>query len=94
MQTLTMQSEEARLAWRTILDTAAGGGDVVIKRHNKPTAVLIGFDDYLTIIEELEEQRDARIAQAIYEEWKADPSTAIPWEEFKEELIRDGLIDE
>ena len=94
MPTLTMQSEEARLAWRTILDTASSGGDVVIKRHNKPTAVLIGYGDYLAILEELEEQRELRMAQAIYEEWKRDPSTAIPWEEAKAQLVEDGVIDE
>lgn len=33
-------------------------------------------------------------AIAAYERWKADPSTARPWEEFEAELKADGLLDD
>jgi prevent-host-death family protein len=41
--TLTMQSEEARSRFRDILDTTVAGGEVVIERHGKPTAVVISY---------------------------------------------------
>lgn len=44
----------------------------------------------------IQETEDAEItpeALAAYEEWKRDPSTARPWEEFKAELVKDGLLD-
>jgi len=93
MQTKTMKSEEARLAWRNILDSAAGGDDVVIERYRKPTAVLIGYEDYIAILDELEEMRADRRAIQAYEEWKADPSDTISLEEFRDELIAEGLLD-
>jgi hypothetical protein len=51
-------------------------------------------EDYLAILDELEEQQEARIAQTRDEEWRRDPSTATPWEEVKAQLIENGLIDE
>jgi len=88
-----MKSEEARLSWRDILDSAAGGSDVVIERYRKPTAVLIGYEDYMAILDELEEMRADRRAVQAYEQWKADPGRAVPLSEFRDELIADGLLD-
>lgn len=94
MQAQTMKSEEARLAWRNILDAAHAGEDVVIQRYNKPTAVLISYEDYVAVLEELDEIRFARRAQKAYDEWKQDPTTAVPWEEAKAQLLADGVIGE
>ncbi|MEZ4556569.1 MAG: type II toxin-antitoxin system prevent-host-death family antitoxin [Caldilineaceae bacterium] len=55
----TMSSEEARLSWREILDAAAAGDDVTIHRHRKPTAVLISYEDYIALADELDELRGA-----------------------------------
>lgn len=94
MQTRTMKSEEARLAWRDILDSAGAGEDVIIQRYNKPTAVLISYEDYIALLDELDEIRFARAAQASYDDWKRDPSTSIPWEEAKAQLAADSLSSE
>jgi PHD/YefM family antitoxin component YafN of YafNO toxin-antitoxin module len=44
MSTLTMRSEEARVRMRDILDQVIAGGEVVIERYRKPTAVVVNFD--------------------------------------------------
>jgi len=50
MSTRTMSSEEARTRWRTLLDLASRKGvDVIIERHGEPTAVVIGYEDYLAL---------------------------------------------
>jgi len=48
MKTLTMKGEEARNSWRDIIDTAFQGGEVVIQRYDKPVAVLVNYDAWLT----------------------------------------------
>jgi prevent-host-death family protein len=68
--------------------------DVVIERHGKPIAVVIAYEDYEALMEDLEDLRDGRYAVAAYEEWKRDPSTARPYEEIVAELIAEGLLDE
>jgi prevent-host-death family protein len=89
-----VKSDEARKRWRFMMDTVSRGDAVVIERYNTPTAALIGYDDFLALQEELEDLRDLRQAKAAYAEWEQDPSTAIPWEEAKAQLIGDGVIDE
>ena len=86
MQAKSMKSEEARLAWRTVLDLAASGDDIVIERYSTPTAVLISYEDYVAILDDLEELRASRSASKIYEKWRQDPSSAIPWSEAKAQL--------
>lgn len=93
MNVRTLKSDEARQSWRDLLDAVATGDDVVIERYNKPVAALIAFKDYLALQEELDDLRAARRAQAAYEEWKQDPSTARPYSEIRDELVAEGLLD-
>lgn len=45
--------------------------------------------------EEMESESEiAERADAAYQEWKRDPSTARPYEEFRAELIAEGLLDD
>lgn len=90
-----ISSREARTNWRDVLDKVlTRSADVVIERSGKPVAVLIPVEDYEQLQEELDDLRAARRAAAAYEEYKRDLSTARPYEEIREELVKDGLLDE
>jgi prevent-host-death family protein len=94
MTVTTMKSDEARQSWRDILDIASSGGSVVVERYNKPVAVMISYEAWLAVQEELEDLEVGARAQAAYERWQKDPSTARPWEDVEADLIADGLVDE
>lgn len=94
MSITTMKSDEARQSWRDILDIASGGGSVVVERYNKPVAVMISYEAWLTVQEELEDLELGSRAIAALERWKKDPSTARDWKEVESDLISDGLLDE
>ena len=87
----TINSGEARIRWRDLLDQVlAGKGDVLIERNGKSVAVMIPAVDYEQIQESLEELRAARSAAATYEEWKSNPSVARPWDDVDAELGKVG----
>ena len=87
-------SDQARAKWRDVLDTAVTGQDIIIERYGKPTVAVIAYEDFVEFNEILQDLRDAREAQQVLDEWRRDPSTARPWEEFEAELIAEGLLDE
>lgn len=87
IQTKTMSSEEARLSWREILDSAAAGEDVAIHRHRKPTAVLISYDDYVALADELDDLRAGRRAAEILARAEGDPNAWEPWEAIRAEML-------
>jgi prevent-host-death family protein len=86
-------SEDARTRWRDVLDDAAAGLDVVIARYGKPMAAVIPIADYEALIEELEDLRAARRAQAALEAWREDPGRARPYTVIREQLAAEGLLD-
>jgi prevent-host-death family protein len=87
----TINSGEARIRWRDLLDQVlAGKGDVLIERNGKSVAVMIPAVDYEQIRESLEELRATRAATAAYAEWKRTPSVARPFEELEAELDKAG----
>lgn len=88
----TLDSNEARLQWRGILDNA-NKEDAVITRYGKPVAVVISYDAWLGVQEELEEFRARQRVQAAIDEWRRDPTTARPWTEIQQEMIAEGLLD-
>lgn len=95
MDVQTVDANTARLQWRLLIDTAIRGGDTIIERYSKPTAVVIPFEDYAALQEELEELRAGRRAQAAYEEWAQDPTSGEDWESVKAALRSEGrLTDE
>ena len=71
MTVQTMSSEQARTQWRTLLDLASRGNvDVVIERHGKATATLIGYERYQALAEAEgagQSQRGQRMADALAE---------------------------
>jgi prevent-host-death family protein len=89
-----INSADARIKWRDLLDQVyAGASDFIIERNGKEIAVVIPVKDYKALYEELEELRSARQDKAAYEEWQRDPSVARPWEDVETELIGKGLLD-
>lgn len=88
----TLDSNEARLQWRGILDNA-NKEDAIITRYGKPVAVVVGYDAWLGVQEELEEFRARQRVQAAIDEWRQDPTTARPWADIQQEMIDEGLLD-
>ncbi|MFC2037127.1 hypothetical protein ACFLYD_04035 [Chloroflexota bacterium] len=95
MSVAVFNSNRARAQWRDILDVATAGiSDVVIERYGKRVVAVIAYDDYVAVQDELDELRAARRVEAIYEEWKRDPSIARPYTEFRAELVAEGVLND
>jgi prevent-host-death family protein len=95
MEVRILDSNRARAKWRDVLDAAAAGtSDIVIERYGKPVVAVIAYDDYVELRDELDEQRAARRATAIYEEWKREPSSARPYSEIRSRLVAKGFLDD
>ena len=94
MTIATWDSNDARIKWREMLDTAAAGvTDVVITRYGKPLVAVIDYEDFLALREELDDLRAARRADAIFEEYLRDPSSARPWDDIRSDLVAEGRLD-
>lgn len=53
-----ISSEQARIQWRTLLDRAdRNDTEIIIERHGKSTAVVIGYESYLALQAELTKLR-------------------------------------
>ena len=90
-----LDSNRARTQWRDILDSAhAGTVDIVVERYGKPMVAVIAYEDFVALQDELDDLRAGRRATDAYEAWKQDPSRGTPYEEFRAELVADGLLDE
>jgi prevent-host-death family protein len=95
MTVRVVESNRARALWREILDRAqAGTEDVIVERYGKPVAAVIAYEDFVALQDELDDLRAARRAGAAYEEYKQDPSQAVPYKVFRAELVAEGLLDE
>ncbi|MFN8467916.1 MAG: type II toxin-antitoxin system prevent-host-death family antitoxin [Caldilineaceae bacterium] len=88
-----MGSNYARLHWQDVLDAGTQGVDVVITRYNKPVSVVIGYEDYLALVEHLENQRAGRRAAATLERSEKDPSRVRAFQSLVDELIEEGDLD-
>ena len=88
-----MDSNDARLHWRDVLDAGAKGFDVVITRYNKPVSVVIDYEDYLALVEHLEDLRAARRAAATIKRIEKDPSRVRLFQSLVDELIEEGELD-
>lgn len=53
---------------------------------------MIAYGDHMAVQDELDDQRAARRAAAIYKEWKRDPSVARPYAEFRAGLVEKGKV--
>ena len=93
MATQRYDSGTARVKFRDMLEASRRGIDIIIEHYKRPTSVLIPYEDYVALEEELDDLRAGRRAQALYEEWKRDPNAARPYEEIRAEMIEQGLLD-
>lgn len=94
MTVATWESNDARIKWREVLDTAAAGvTDVVITRYGKPLVAVIDYEAFLALQEELDDLRSAKRADALFEAYLRDPSTARPWDDIRAGLIAEGRLD-
>lgn len=93
MTVMTLDSRNARTKWRDIMDTAQTGGETVIERYGRPTAVVVPFEDWQALQDDLDDLRAARRAAVAYEAWKRDPSLGTPLDQVEAELRAEGLLD-
>lgn len=92
MPVATWDSNDARIKWREVIDTALRG-DVVITRYGKPVVAVIDYDDFLALQEELDDLRAARRADEAFEEVLHNPAAAEPWAAVRAELQAQGRLD-
>jgi prevent-host-death family protein len=91
----TLDSNEARSTWRTVLDeTGMGMTDTVVTRHGKPVVAIIRYEDFLALQEQLEELRaDQRTAET-YQRYQQSQVPTTPWSEIKARFIAEERLDE
>lgn len=90
MTTKTISSDQARVKWRELLDTAVSGNHVIIERYGKPVAVLVPYQDY-------EKPDVVREETAVYQthDWemlKAELAAEIKAELLTEPDIQQALL--
>jgi prevent-host-death family protein len=88
-----LDSNRARAFWREVLDKAQAGSDTVIERYGKPAAVVIPYEDYEALQDELDDLRVARRASQALEAWKRDSTLGTPLSQVEEELRAEGLLE-
>lgn len=88
----TLDSNTLRTRLSEVIDNT-GKTDTVITRYHKPKAVIIPYEDYIALQEQLQDLRDAREADAVLEAIKADSSHVRPFREVVAEMIAAGEID-
>jgi prevent-host-death family protein len=81
-----MNAEDVRRGLSGVFSDIAAGQDVVIERYNKKVGVLISYEDYEALQEQLEDLRDARLAEEVYEAVRSGRMKTIPWKQLKEEV--------
>lgn len=94
MTVLTVGSDDARTRFRDLLDTVFLGGQVIINRNKKPSAVMIGHTQWQQIkanLQRLQELEMLMLSRQRYEAMKADPSQSVSEEEYQQLLKAEGL---
>lgn len=92
MTVTTVESAEARTKWAKLLETTASGEtDIVITRAGEPMTVMIRYEDYLAVLDELEDARLARRATSVLADLNAGKTDARPWTEIRAEWIAEGI---
>lgn len=106
----TAKSAATRRQWGTILDTACVGDEVVIERYNKPVALLLNYHEYektmqvitlmISVTEgegdvvELNDLLGQIVARRHLQQYLADPSIGVPYEEVRCRMVSKGYLDE
>lgn len=80
---------DAKISFSKFLNRVAYGGErLVITSHGQPKAALISLDD----LHRLEEMEDALAAREGLADYRAGET--VPYEEFRSELVAEGLLSE
>lgn len=80
---------DAKVSFSKFLNRVAYGRErLVITSHGEPKAALISVDD----LRQLEEMEDAQAARKGLAAYRAGET--VPYEEFRAELVAEGLLDE
>lgn len=74
---------EAKIRINELVRTAESGEHVVLMRHGRPAALLIGFMEYDALLERIEDLDDRL---SVHESQESDPSLRVPLEKVKAEL--------
>ena len=93
MEIATMDSNSARAKWRDMLDSASAGEDVVITRYGKPITAMISYEDYVALVDELDDLRSAKRAKSIIADLEAGRTTSRSLDEVEADLRAEGLLD-
>ena len=93
-QPKVVTAEELRRGLGDVFDVIMTGQDVVIQRRAKPVAVMIRYQDYEAIQQELEDLRDAQRAKEVHEAIRSGKMKTSSLEQVKAALKEKGLLDD
>jgi prevent-host-death family protein len=95
LNAITWDSQAVQERWSALLAAVTTGeGGVVITEHGQPVAAVIDYEDWLELEEALDDLYTARRADATFAAYQNDPSGARPWDDFRAELVAEGLLDD
>lgn len=77
-----MTMKDARAHFGDVVDEARMSEAVVVTKHGRPVAAVVGFDEWQSVVELAEEMTDIRA----YDAAKAEQSDPISLEDLKAEL--------
>jgi len=86
MKVIEVAGEAARNRWGEMVDTALGGGEVIVKRHRRPVAVLVNYAAWQT----WKKQRRAYLERLSAE---VDAGNYFTQEQVEAEMRARGQID-
>ena len=76
-----------------MLDSASAGEDVVITRYGKPITAMISYEDYVALVDELDDLRSAKRGKSIIADLEAGRTTSRSLDEVEADLRAEGLLD-
>jgi prevent-host-death family protein len=93
-QPKVITAEQLRRGLGDVFDTVVTGQDIVIERRAKRVAVMIRYEDYEAIQQELENLRDAQRAKEVRDAIRSGRLKTKPWAEVRAALKEKGLLDD
>ena len=81
---------EYRDRWRQLLGNKA----LRVEYLGKPVAVVMAYEDFEALLEQLEDFEDAQSAREVLDAIRRGEEEIVPWEKVKAELITEGILDE
>jgi PHD/YefM family antitoxin component YafN of YafNO toxin-antitoxin module len=82
--------DEHQEAWQQL----EKGKALLIEREGQGMAVMMSYQDFEGILDQLEDLEDARDARQVLDAIERGEEEVVPWEKVKAELIAEGILDE